>query len=1263
MTCGKLGHPESRCFKKQKKEDNGANFVIPDGNTIAESDTHNTVGVTLVENSGSDSNEDVVASVKRAANGEALPKQARPNGIIPISSLLTPKTIPPATNSKAKKAKNKRATRREGISDYVGKYDVVSELANASTGLTFGQLIRGDGEKAKSEIRRLLTRGTRVRRNVAAAVPGSSLTVRPRRLKVVQIKTFGTDAEALLDSGAVPNLISEKLCKKLSVDFNKKHIGLTVADGQRAHSIGTITDVPISFDDLHISMDFYVMKNPPFEVIIGVPTLEALRGCLDFGLQQVTLFAKDKKAVLPFEYALIEVPIVNDSETDSEDFTSDSDIAPDDEDENESDLVIALAKDAEDASVEELDISEEEQRNSLILEKVSHLNEESGDRISGILRDNNIVAWSLQDLCPADVPVRHYFELTDYTPIHHRAHRLAPKHNEFVRKELDNLLDAGIIVPASSAWSFPIVIASKKDGSLRFCVDYRSLNRVMKADRWPLPRIEEIFDDLRGSTVFTTLDLFTGYWQVKMSETCKEMTTFVTRYGTFQFEVMPFGLMNAPSTFQRMMDVVLKGLEFVRVYIDDIVVFSKSMDDHISHLTDVFARLSDHNLKVKLSKCHFAQPQVKLLGHVINADGIHVDKDKIAVIKESPPPSSKTEIRSFLGLAGYYRRFIKNFAQTSSVLHAATSEKRTFTWTSEMMASFEELKQKLTSPPVLSFPDFDQPFIVETDASNLSLGGVLAQKKEDGKIHPIQFASRTMTDAEKKYSTCEREALAVIFALKKFRVYLLSSTPFTVITDHQALRHTFQKKDIHGRLARWLDFLAEYDFKIEYRSGKKNGAADYLSRIDTGVTVSDGYDEGDIACFSVDLSDFQGLEPDLISIASYLSGLSIDHLDPALRHKIRRNARKFVIWEGNLFRRTQKDVKFVPHIINRPNILTSYHDEIGHWDSRSTKRFIADRFWWPSMYKDIFEYVKTCEDCQKMNAIPKYRTALRTPITSLFDVFSIDFAGPFNTTPRGNKHLLVCMEHLTGWPIVCPTPTATAAEVINFVEDQIILPFGHPKTIVSDNGPCFTARSLATYMQEKQVNWKTVLAYAPMSNGRAERMVGTIKRAIGKMARSNPLDWDLAVSKVLYGYRRRHLSSGFSPFQLLYGVVPRMHLETHPTSNIPDSSPSHLSAETFALAADRATHVAKMNFKRSKEIPTKTFQVGEFVLVARGKSLSSFIKWPAFSSKFYGTCMVVSANHPRYGLVSPHNRYSRQDIHARRLVRYYSRRDITVGQA
>ena len=1259
-SCGKNGHPESRCFKKQKKEADSANVVLPDSNNVERLPT---VGVTLAdEEASNDPKDNVVASIKRTADGEALPKQSRPSGVIPVSSLLAPKIQTAPTKAKKKKTTAKRSSAKEGLTEYVGKYNVISELANANTGLTFGQLIRGDGEKAKSDIKRLLARGARVRRNVTAAVSTSS-NVRPRRLKVVQIRAHGLPSEALLDSGAVPNLISEKFCKKLNLTFEQKSVGLTVADGQRARSIGLVSELPISFEDLHISMDFHVMENPPFDVIIGVPTLEALRGCLDFGLQQVTLLAGDRKAVLPFEYAVIEVPAADESDTDSEDFTSDSEADPNDDEAREDDLIVALAEDFEEieATPVQPNVSEEDRKTSLLSQKVKHLDEMMQTEVLSMLNESHCIAWSLRDLSPADVPVKHHFELNDNAPIHHRSRRMAPKHNEFIRKELDNLLDAGIIVPVSSAWSFPVVIASKKDGTPRFCVDYRSLNRVMKADRWPLPRIEEIFDDLQGCSVFTTLDLFSGYWQVRMAEACKEMTTFVTRYGTFQFEVMPFGLMNAPSTFQRMMDVVLQGLPFARVYIDDVVVFSRSAQEHMGHLKEIFQRLQNCGLKVKLSKCYFAQSRVHLLGHQVDAEGIRVDEEKIMAIRNAATPTTKTELRSFLGLAGYYRRFIKGFAEISSVLHAATSGKGNISFTKEMEDAFRTLKQKLTSPAVLDFPDFNQPFIVETDASCLSLGAVLAQKKEDGKVHPIQYASRTMTDAEKKYSTCEREALAVIFALKKFRVYLLSSIPFTIITDHQALRYTFQKNDVHGRLARWLDFLAEYDFKVEYRAGKQNASADFLSRIDTGATVEEGYDEGELACLVTPLDEFNGLEDRLVSIAKYLTGFSVDHLSPEERQKVRRNAKRFAVWDGSLFRRVEKRLKLVPRLDQRMSILQTYHDEIGHWDRNSTRTMLTDRFWWPSMYKEVHDYVKTCEDCQKMTRIPRYYSGLRTPMTSLFDVFSIDFAGPLPTTPRGNKHLLICVEHLTGWPIVCPTPTATASEVITFVDDRIILPFGKPRVIVSDNGPCFTARSLEAFMNVNDIKWKTVMAYAPMSNGRAERIVGTIKGAIGKMVRTNPLDWDLAVRKVLYGYRRRNLRSGFSPYQLLYGIVPRMEFEHPGPEPVKDSSTEHRCVEALALTTNRATHrkLAVENVSDGK--PTPGFSVGDFVLVAKGKALGCNIKWPAFSSKFYGPCMVASADHPRYKLISANNRHSRQGIHARRLVRYHPRSYVPVA--
>ena len=315
------------------------------------------------------------------------------------------------------------------------------------------------------------------------------------------------------------------------------------------------------------------------------------------------------------------------------------------------------------------------------------------------------------------------------------------------------------------------------------------------------------------------------------------------------------------------------------------------------------------------------------------------------------------------------------------------------------------------------------------------------------------------------------------------------------------------------------------------------------------------------------------------------------------------------------------------------------------------------------MYKEIQDYVKTCEDCQEMTRIPIYYFGLGAPLTSLFDVVPIDFAGTLPTTPRVNKHLLFCVEHLTGWPIICPTPTTTAAEVIAFVEEQVIMPFERPRVIVSDNSPCFTAGSLENFMEQNNIKVKTVLVYAPMSNLRAERMVGTIKRGIRKMVHSRPHDWDLVISKVSYVYRRQNLAYGFSPYyELMYGIVPRMPLEYSPVADVEDPTAKNRKVETLALAIYRAIHMNIVNGRPSRSVVTKSFKAGDFILVARGKALGSNIKWPPFSSKFYGPCMISSPNHPHYKLTSAHNRHTRKAIHARRLVVYNTRtfHDITT---
>ena len=943
-------------------------------------------------------------------------------GVVPLSSLMNHSIARsqagsknPILRKKSKKSKRSK-TGILSIEHHVGIYDVISELAKASCGLTFGQLARGDAEEAKKRLRRMLSPSAKKKRTVAAPVGEI-----PRRLKIIRIAVSGTDAESLFDSGAIPNLLSSSLCQRLSLEVIKTDRRITVANGNKTGVTGIVTDVPISLgDNLIVSMDFLVIDNPPFDVIIGQPALEALQAIIDFGKQEVRLTVGPNSTILGFEYAGESLPKDNVSGTDSEDFTSGSDAAPSEASDDEADVAdyfVGLITECEEEPSFVADEHEDEERKkeNLLESKFEHFAKDEADVLKRIVSSSGTVAWSIKDLRPADVPVRHHFDLTDNTPIHHRARRLAPKHNDYVRKEIDDMLEAGIIVPATTARSFPVVIAAKKDGKPRFCVDYRTSNRVMKADRWPLPRIEEIFDDLQGSTVFTTLDLFSGYWQVKMEETSKEMTSFVTRYGTYQFEVMPFGLMNAPATFQRMMDFVLQDIPFVRVYIDDVVIFSKSLEEHVTHLKEVMGRISENGLKIKLSKCFFAQPKIRLLGHVVDKDGIHVDDDKVVAIKDTPTPTTKTELRSFLGLAGYYRRFIRNFAEISAALHRETSGTGKLIWTNDMAFAFESLKKKLTEPPVLAFPDFDSPFVVETDASNVSLGAVLAQKKSDGKIHPVQYASRTMTDAERNYSTSEREALAVIFALKKFRVYLLSSIPFKIVTDHQALRYSFQKKDIHGRLARWLDFLAEYDFLIEYRPGKNNGSADFLSRISLGDgSQVEGEDE--LLCLATLEVNENDMEIDFIQVANYILGARLDG-DESERRRIRRIAKHYFVWNGDLFRRRFSGLVTVPPISRRPAILKHYHDEIGHWDAKSTAKLVMKRFWWPDVYKEIGRYVKSCEDCQRMGSLPAYRSALKTPLTTLFDVFSIDFAGPLPTSRTGNKYMLVCVEHLTGWPI------------------------------------------------------------------------------------------------------------------------------------------------------------------------------------------------------------------------------------------------------
>jgi hypothetical protein len=398
-----------------------------------------------------------------------------------------------------------------------------------------------------------------------------------------------------------------------------------------------------------------------------------------------------------------------------------------------------------------------------------------------------------------------------------------------VKEELDAMLDCGIIEPSRSEWSFPVVLVPKKDGSIRLCVDYRKLNTVSKSDSYPMPRVDELIDRLGGTEYISTIDLTKGYWQVPMAKCSRDKTAFATPFGLYQFRVMPFGLSGAPASFQRMMNGLTQGCEqFAAAYLDDLIVYSNTWDEHLHHLEEILERLKQANLTAKPEKCQFGRRSCVYLGHIVGSGTVKPEVTKLDAVRSFPQPTSKKEVRAFLGLTGYYRRFIPNFSTISAPLSDLT-KKRAPNWDSKCEEAFQKLKEALCSSPVLHIPDFNRPFVLQTDASDRGVGAVLSQCDEEGEEHPIGYFSRKLLPREERYSTVEKECLAIKLAVSAFRVYLLGRK-FTVQTDHRSLEWLDRLKENNSRLCRWSLALQPFDFVVQHRSGTLNKNADALSR-------------------------------------------------------------------------------------------------------------------------------------------------------------------------------------------------------------------------------------------------------------------------------------------------------------------------------------------------------------------------------------------------------------------------------------------------
>lgn len=761
-------------------------------------------------------------------------------------------------------------------------------------------------------------------------------------------------------------------------------------------------------------------------------------------------------------------------------------------------------------------------------------------------------------------------------PINSPPYRYSPAKREAIEQNLSDMMEEGIIKPSKSPWASPVVLAPKKDGSMRFCVDYRKLNAITIRDAYPIPRIDDTLDSLQEARYLSTLDLRSGYWQVAMDKESKEKTAFITHKGLYEFNVMPFGLTNAPATFQRLMDIVLAGLKWqcCLVYIDDIVIYSPTFDKHLEDLGKVFSALREANLKLKVSKCCFCRKEMKYLGHIVTQDGIKPDPALVNAVMQFPRPKSIKDVQSFLGLTGYYRRFISNYAKIAEPLlkQLRQVQERNYHlhWSSDCTVAFDTLKHKLTSAPIMRTPDFTEPFILEVDACEYGLGAVLTQEYE-GKKFVIAYASRTLSAPERKYGATEREALAIVWATQHFRPYL-EGVKVLIRSDCKALQWLKDSKDVSGRLARWAMKLSAFQIEsIQYRPGKANGNADSLSRnpvplhareererknhehspipyeIATMETIINLWENTNIL---EDIKKEQQADSKLSPIIEQLkaNGLSVssDKRQPFvlvndLLYKIKNSNRHY-----NQRVLGNKHLLVIPKKLQEKLLRWAHnHPTAGHGGQQKTLFRLSTRVYWASMRKDIFNYVAACPECQrfKYNNRPMANPMQLHEVIEPWHTIGIDIMGPFPVTSRQKRFLLVIVDYFTRWVEMFPMRTTTSEDISKILIDEVFARYGLPRYILSDNGPQFVSNVFDEFCQSFGIKRKFTANYHPQSN-MTERVNRTLKPMISIFAQRSPHSWDKEIQQLAWAIRTSiNETTGETPAFLMFGRDPRIPLD------------------------------------------------------------------------------------------------------------------------
>ena len=865
-----------------------------------------------------------------------------------------------------------------------------------------------------------------------------------------------------------------------------------------------------------------------------------------------------------------------------------------------------------------------------------------------LLKNSDIFAFSDLELRETDL-MKAEILTRDNEPINLRPYRLPISQRQMVSDTIDDLLKAGIIRRSFSPWNFPIIVVEKKPDALgnpqrgRVCVDYRLLNSKLIIQHFPLPLIDDLLAELKGTTYFTTLDLRAGFHQIKLSEESKQKTAFSCFKGKYEYNRLPFGLSIGPSVFQNMASRLLQGFEsFSKVYMDDILIHTNSnIEDHLLHVQKVLDRIRKHNLRLKLSKCKFLQTELNYLGFIVSSEGIKPDTAKIDAIRSLQPPTSVKQVRSLVGMASWYRRFIPGFSKITEPLVALTKKYARFKWDSNCQKAFEFLKESLTVVPLLAYPDPTKEYILYTDASDTCVGACLCQETEEMEElipgmrneRPIYFISQKLSPSLIKMPTVMKEAYAIHYALNKLHYYLWNAK-FTIRTDHKPLEYLFTSEQKNRKVQAWSLTLASYDCRIEYLKGTDNVCADLLSRnypaemdetcepeipvmeektFEVNALNSNTFDPVKFINVNIDpeedtslpsLEDFdnvneQGKDRDIKEIKEKLENGRAD----------KNLYRKYIIIDEVVYYLSQVDDEpnlrlYVPKHL-QDKVLEQYHDLNGHMAVDKTFNAIRQKYYWPNLYKQIKEKLDSCVTCKVRNMKAQKGELQETNTPPFpFACISLDLSGPFKPSMSGNVYIASFVDIYSGWIEAFPIPDKKAETVLNLLLEEIIPRFSCPLSITTDNGKEFVNNAFEETLKYLNIVHIKTSTYSPSSNPMVERSHATLNSIVAKKMKDSIDIWDLQLNSALSAMRTNiSKTTNMSPFFILYNREPVL-----PLDNLLKPRRKYNGEEFHKIALENqhknfmtvVKNIKKTKNKQAEQVakkrkPKETLQVGDSV--------------------------------------------------------------------